>query len=192
MASDVSICSNALIMLGQKPIASLTENTTGARVAANLYPDAKRKFLRAHPWNAAIKRLILAPLEAAPAFGASAQFQLPDDWLRTLSADDAGGRGLEFRQEGRRIVASTNAVYLRYVANTSEGEWEAGMVEAMTVKMAALMAYAITASASLADALTAQAERALREAKSIDGQEDTPESIDDSPLMDARFPGGGW
>lgn len=194
MASDVSICSNALIMLGQKPIASFTQAGAAAQAASNLYPDAKRDFLRSHPWNAAIKRRVLAPLAAAPEFGAYAQFQLPEDWLRTLSAEDSAEQGLDFRQEGRRLLllTSTNAVYLRYVAQVAESEWDAKMVEAMTVKMAALMAYAITSSASLAESLASQAKTALREAKSIDGQEDPPEAIEDSPLLASRLPGGGW
>ena len=71
MASPVSICSNALILLGDKPIASFTDGSKAAQVAANLYPDAKRDFLRGHPWNAAIKRATLAPMLVAMASAAN-------------------------------------------------------------------------------------------------------------------------
>ena len=191
MATDVSICSNALVMLGAAPIASFTEGTTGAKVASNLYPDQKRDFLRAHPWNAAIVRVQLAPLSNAPAFGWRSAFLLPNDCVRVLSVE-YGDSDIEHKVEGRNILASTSAVDLRYITNLAVDRWDASMVSAMTLRMAGAMCYAITKSASLTDAWMAAAERKMREAKSLDGQEGTPDSIDDDPFMRARYPGGGW
>ena len=188
MASPVSICSNALILLGDKPIASFTDGSKAAQVAANLYPDAKRDFLRGHPWNAAIKRATLAPLADAPEHGFANQFQLPADFLRMLEVVD----GQEFKIEGRRALANTTVLRIKYVAETPEDTWDAGMVSAMTMHMAALMALPITESATKAEAIAQTAERAVRRAKAIDGMEDTPDSIEDDPLYRSRFPGGGW
>lgn len=188
MASPISICSNALIMLGDKPIASFTEGTKAALIAANLYPDAKRDFLRGHPWNAAIKRTTLAPLADAPEHGYSHQFQLPADFLRMLEVVD----GQEYKIEGRRVLADTTVLRIKYVADVPEDGWDAGMVSAMTAQMAALMALPITESATKAEALAGAAERAVRRAKAIDGMEDTPDAIEDDPLYRARFSGGGW
>ena len=127
MASPVSICSNALIMLGDKPIASFTEGSRAAQVAANLYPDAKRDFLRGHPWNAAIKRTTLAPLSDTPEHGYAHQFQLPADFLRMLEVVD----GQEFKIEGRRVMANTLVLRVKYVAEVPEDTWDAGMVSAI-------------------------------------------------------------
>lgn len=188
MASPVSICSNALILLGDKPIASFTDGSRAAQVAANLYPDAKRDFLRGHPWNAAIKRATLAPMSNAPEHGYTSQFQLPSDFLRMLEVVD----GQEFKIEGRRALANTTVLRIKYVAEIPEDTWDAGMVSAMTMHMAALMALPITESATKAEAIAQTAERAVRRAKAIDGMEDTPDSIEDDPLYRSRFPGGGW
>lgn len=188
MASPVSICSNALILLGDKPIASFTEGSRAAQVAANLYPYAKRDFLRGHPWNAAIKRTTLAPLADAPEHGFAHQFQLPADFLRMLEVVD----GQEFKIEGRRVMADTLVLRIKYVAEVPEDTWDAGMVSAMTMHMAALMALPITESATKAESIAQMAERAVRRAKAIDGMEDTPDSIEDDPLYRSRFPGGGW
>ena len=46
--------------------------------------------------------------------------------------------------------------------------------------------------ATLAASLADQAARALKEAKSNDGQEDPPETLGDFELLASRFPGGGW
>lgn len=89
MSSAVQICSNALLMLGQKPINSLAEDPTQATserelAAANLYPQVRNAVLRAHPWNCATRRVKLTPDSATPAFSWSYQFLKPGDWLRTL------------------------------------------------------------------------------------------------------------
>lgn len=188
MASSISICSNALIMLGDKPIASFTEGSRAAQVAANLYTDAKRDFLRGHPWNAAIKRATLAPLADAPEHGFANQFQLPADFLRMLEVVD----GQEFKVEGRRVLVNATVLRIKYVADVPEDTWDAGMVSAMTLQMAALMALPITESSTKAEALAQTANRAVRRAKAIDGMEDTPDAIEDDPLYRSRFPGGGW
>jgi len=179
-------------MLGDQPIASFTESTKRAQLSANLYPDAKLDFLRAHPWNRCIKRVSLAPETTGPAFGSFNRFALPDDCLRVLSVGDDDDAPVEYRVEGTSVLFSSTALSLRYLSDTNEAMWDAQMVNAMTLRMAARMAYAITGSAALADSLTQQAERAFKAAKTADGQEDPPETLGDFQLLNARYPGGGW
>ena len=49
--SAVSICSNALLLLGDKPIDSFDINNDRTRLVANLYTSKRDKVLRAHPWK---------------------------------------------------------------------------------------------------------------------------------------------
>lgn len=192
MATPVSICSAALVMLGDKPIASLTEGTDRARAASNLYASERLTFLRSHPWNCAIKRVNLAPDTTAAVFDSYARFALPPDCLRVLSVggeDDLPGG---YRVEGRFVLYPSTVAPLRYLADISEAEWDASMVAAMELRMASKMAYAITGSAALAQSLVDQAERAFKSAKSSDGQEDPPETLGDFELLQSRYPGGGW
>ncbi len=190
MATAVSICSNALIMLGADPIASFTEGTKGARVASNLYPYLARDFLRGHPWNAAMKRVQLAPT-TAPEFGWRAAFLLPNDCLRVWEVK-RGEIDIEHKVEGRRVLSDVTGIDLLYICQLPEDQWDSAMVTAMTYKMAGAMAYAITASAALADGWMSAAERKIREAKTLDGQEGTPDEVGDNPLMASRYPGGGY
>lgn len=189
MASDVSICTAALMLLGDKPIASLTEATDRATLCANIYPQAVDDILRSHPWNCAIKREILAPLSAAPSHDFQYQFQLPGDWLRMLEVgyqDDP----LPYQIEGRRILANTNVLPVRYVKQTDEGEWDALLVYVMTKRMELDLSYPITKSTSLRDTLRqefyAPAVGVLAKAKTVDGQENPPEDWLDSPFISAR------
>lgn len=192
MTTPVSICSGALVMLGDKPISSLTENTDRARLAANLYPDERASFLRAHPWNSAIKRVTLAPSSTAPAFDSFSVFDLPSDCMRVLSVGSENDSRGGYRVEGRSILYPGAVAYLRYVADVPESVWDRHMVSAMKTRMAALMAYAVTGSAALAQSLLQQADAEFRRAKTIDGQEDPPEDLDEGQLLESRSIGGGW
>ena len=85
MATKVSICSNALLLLGDKTINSLDEGTDRASLASNLYDSVRDSLLRSHPWNCAVKRVILAPdTETPPVVAALATID-PD----TLSPREA-------------------------------------------------------------------------------------------------------
>ena len=187
MANSVSICSNALQMLGAKPINDFNERTEHARLSASLYPDIRDDLLRAHPWNCATKRVILAPLADAPAFDFGYQFALPGDWLRTLQVGQKG-QGLAYRSEGRNILANVTALPLVYIfRNVVEQEWSTNLVELMTLQMAAKMAYSVTKSSSVRESYRDEFARAFKVAKAIDGQDDPPEEFEEGTLLESRF-----
>lgn len=187
MASEVSICSNALLLLGAQTINSLAETSDRALIASNLWPQTRNSVLRSHPWNCCIQRVQLAPDETAPAFDWAYQFTLPSDYLKALSVGEAGCE-VEFRIEGRKLLSDENPCLLRYVSrNLAVGSWDDMLVQAMTLTMAAEMAYAITQSSSLRDSMREKLEMHMRRARAVDGQEDTPETVGDSPLLQARM-----
>lgn len=187
MASSVSICSNALLALGAHPINDFVENTEHARLCSNIYPTVRNNLLRAHPWNCAIKRVVLSPVSTAPAFGFGFQFSLPGDLIRVLSVGEQHD-DIPYRIEGKRLLANLQSVQLRYVfRNEDESTWDAALVNVAEATMQAKLAYAVTGSASLRDSLTQEAAFLLRQAKSIDGQEEPPEELGGYPTYDSRF-----
>lgn len=186
-ASAVSICSNALQRLGDKPIASFEDGTNPASTAANLWPTVRDALLRAHPWNCATKRVILAPMEASPPFDYSHKFQLPSDWLKTLQVGRRG-HSPDYQVEGRCILYNGTALPLVYIwRNENVSLWDDSLVIAAEMKMAAALAYPITSSASLRDSMNQEAEAMLKRAKADDGQDSPPEEFGMSPLLSARF-----
>lgn len=192
MATDITICSNALMLLGDDPIASLADNTKRATLCANLYPIARKEILRAHPWNCLITRVQLAPRSDTPPFGWSKWFNKPGDWIRTLGVGRDGCQD-DYVSEGGRFLANTNVLSLIYTADKLEGDWDDLLVSVMTKRMELALAYPITKSTSLKDSLEgALYSRAgiLAMAKRIDGQESPPEDFGDSPLISIR--GGGY
>lgn len=193
MATAVSICSNALLMLGANTINDLQENSDRARFAANLYEDVRDSMLRAHPWNCALKRLLLAPITQAPAFGWQYSFELPADCLRVLGVT-SGGAMVDYVIEGRSILANQASIELRYVfRNDVEATWDPALVQVMTLAMAAKMAYFITQSTSMEQSRLQELDYELRKARAIDGQEEPAQTFGDFPLLQSRYSyGGNW
>lgn len=187
MTTRVSICSNALLMLGAQTIASMDEGSDRATLASNLYESTRDDLLRSHPWNCAIKRVALAPDSTAPAYGYSAQFTLPSDFLRVLQVGD-DDEDIDYKVEGGKILASGTVLNLRYIfRNDSETTWDAMLVKAMELQMAAAMAYPITMSAAKEQLQLEKLERHLKRCRAVDGQEDPAQQLGDERLLTSRF-----
>lgn len=195
MATKEEICTAALLLLGDSPIASFTENTQRARLCANLYPLAKRDVLRAHPWNCAQKRVQLAPLTATPAFDWRYQFALPGDFLRPTQVGQNWTAGEDYLLEGNRILANANPLPLVYVADVSEGVFDSMLTNLMIKRMEMDLAYPVTKSTSLKESLKESFYRrgtgVLAQAKAVDGQENPPADWGDSPFIAVRG-GSSW
>ncbi|WP_218187305.1 hypothetical protein [Pseudomonas sp. CHM02] len=187
MATGVSICSNALLMLGAQTINDFNEPLDRAKLAANLYPTIRDDLLRTHPWNCTIKRVLLAPDATPPAFGYANQFELPADFLRVLEVGQAGIQ-IDYLVEGRSILADATSLQLRYVyLNEVENTWDASLVGLLTLAMACAMAYPITQSSALQAAFEQKLAMAKKVARAVDGQEDPPQTLGDERLYAARF-----
>jgi hypothetical protein len=176
-------------MLGAKPISEFNEANDRTTLAANLFPMVRDDILRSHPWNCAIKRKNLAPMTEAPEFDYSAKFLLPPDWLRTLSVGEYG-QEIDYRHEGRTILADASVLPLRYVfRNEDVATWDVMLIDMVTVAMAERMAYPITQSSSLADSMRQRLEMMAKRARAVDGQDDPPEMLGDERLLSARMGG---
>jgi hypothetical protein len=187
VATQVSICSNALLMLGAQTISAIDEDTPRAIIASNLYDDTRNAVLRSHPWNCAVKRVVLAADSEAPAFDYSAQFTLPGDFLRVLSVGEET-EDIDYKVESGKILASGTSLALRYIwKNTTESTWDAMLVKAMELQMSAAMAYAITMSAAKEQLQLEKLERFMKQCRAVDGQDDPPQQLGDERLLNARF-----
>lgn len=190
MTTAVSICSQALLMLGDKPIASFDDNTDRALVASNLYPVVRNYLLRAHPWNCATKRIVLSPDTTAPVFGYAYRFRQPDDWIRTLQVGQYDAQMIDYRHESGWFLCDESAFYLRYIwRNEDESTWDALLIHAAVQTMRQVFAYPITSSTSLEELVITVARNVLKEARAVDGQDQPAETFGDFPLMASRYGG---
>lgn len=184
--SEVQICSNALLLLGADPINSFDDESDRALLVSNLWPNALDAILRSHPWNCALGRVQLAPDAAAPAFDYAYQFTLPGECLRVLSVGEKG-ENPDYELNKRKILYDEALLNLRFIERNEDiPSWDALLVQAAEAYMAMTCAYPITKSASMFEAMTKLWEFKLRQARTIDGQENPPEEFGDFPLLTAR------
>jgi hypothetical protein len=189
MASEIGICNSALTKIGANRIVALDEGSRNANACAELYPKLRDDLLRTHAWNFATVRLKLARLASTPAFGFAYEYQLPVDWLRTLAVyDNDGGAGLvDYRIEGRRLRASAEDIYLRYVrVVTDANEMPSDFREALAAMLARDLAIPIAQSNSLREIMGEAFRDALGRAKSTDAVEDFPEAMPQGSWVTAR------
>lgn len=187
--SPVAICSNALLMLGAQTISDFNERTDRARLASNLYDVTRDKLLREHPWNCAVKRVLLAPDVDKPLFDFGYKFTLPADLLRVLSVGGQHERQ-GYRIEGRHILSNEKSLKLRYIfQNEDVTTYDSDLINLLTLAMAAKMAYAITQSTSMAQFRLQEYELALKSAKAVNGLEYPPETMGESNLLWGRLHG---
>jgi hypothetical protein len=184
MATPVSICSLALHKLGAKPISSLTESTDMAALCNATYEAARDSFLRAHPWNSCIKRIQLAAETTAPVWGYSSSHLLPGDFIRLLEVYEVR----DYTVENKRVLCDETPIQIRYVfQNDDTASWDALMVELMTQKMIAELAYAVTRSDTKAQAEMQKYVAMLKQARTIDAQEEPAQQIEASAFISTRF-----
>lgn len=183
--TDVSICSNALLRLGDAPFSSFNESGDRVTLARNTYPSMRDALLGTHPWNFATKRAVLSPDETAPAFEYSARFLLPGGCLRVLSVSTSTNARPDYIIEDGYVLMDADECRLRYIYRAPEAKWDALFVEYMTEAMRRIFAYPITGGQSLEANILAIAEEFGRKARAVDGQENPPETVGDEALFNA-------
>lgn len=166
-STNVSICNEALSLIGAKSILSFDENTENARRCASIYDSTRRSLLRMHPWSFAKKRIQLAPVTTHPTFGYQHSFPLPHDFLRVISAGVE-----EYEIEGRHILTNTNLINLQYVADEENEElWDSLFSECMVLYLVHKLAKPITGSQAESDSAWQKLQNMLKQARAINGQE---------------------
>lgn len=176
MATDVSICANALRRLGDDPITSLGDDTERARLCNGFYADARDSVLRAHPWNFAITRTKLAQLTAKPSYGFNYMYALPTNpyCLRVLEMEfpDYIFKIETEPTHGRVLLTDEGEAKILYVSRVTDASlFDSIFVDALTAKMSVDLAYPVTGSATLQGQMQKLYENKLSEARSVDGME---------------------
>lgn len=173
--SDISICNYALRLVGGDAITAIDDNSTNGARCNDIYEHLRDDLLRGHTWNFATKMASLSKNATAPTFEYDYAWDLPSDWLRTISVhdNDAGSGVLDYLEmevnSTSVIAASSESVYLKYVyQHTTESRWPSDFVMAFQLSLARDLAIPVANSNTLHDKLEDRASRALIRAKSAD------------------------
>jgi hypothetical protein len=196
--SAVSICSDALILLGAKPISSFTDGTDEANTCDRLYPDVRDMTLSMYPWSFSYKKLKLSRLITTPVNEWQYEYQMPGDRLgnprAAFNSDRIGARPFtNWEILGDRLYTNETTIVIDYPYQTPEFAMPQYFVQLIKYMMAWHLAFPITEQESK----TAYWQNVavggdgrsgyFRQAANIDGQGQPPKAIEDFSLIQARF-----
>jgi hypothetical protein len=175
MASWVQIANLALSRLGARQIADLAEASAEARAITGVLTTVCDAVLRAHPWNCALARAALAADAEGPAFEYAYAYTLPTDpyCLRVLGIWNSSE---PWMVEGRKLLTNQSApLPLRYLRRVTDPEQlDGAFIAAFAERLAHAVCPVLAPSLEREAALWQSAERLIREARSLDGQEQNP------------------
>ena len=198
MPSVVDICNEAMDLLGAATITSLDENSKEARLCNRRFATVRDSVLRAHPWNTAVTRKQLAKDATSPAFGFTNQFTLPTDpyclrvlsfWSKNVDSEVAAyDSQVAFKIEGRKVLTDNAECQITYIGRITDTEqYDSLLSSAVAYRLASETAYAITGSNSLSQNMEQLYSLRLREARSIDAMEGTPDKLIADDFINIRF-----
>lgn len=198
--TGISICSDALILLGAKPITSFSEATDEASTCDSLYPNIRDQALAIYKWTFAIKKVQLAQLVTTPTNEYRYEYQLPSDRLDSplavyASASVGANTIIDYRIVGSKLLTNEPIIYIDYKASVTESEMPVWFVQLLKYLMAWHLAIPITDQVEKAQywqgvAVGSPSENGrggyMRTAINIDGQNNPINAIKDFPLVNVR------
>lgn len=163
----ISICSNALVLLGHDPISSFDEEGIGAKVANNFYETVLKAKLAEYTWNFATKQVGLTKLTKKPLNKWDFIYQLPSDHIRTITVYPHS----DYEILEDKIYSNTDNLELDYIFRVDESFFPPLFRETLELYLAAKWAIPVTENATNAGIYLDMHTRMMRKAKVIDSQE---------------------
>lgn len=182
MPSWTSILNTSLLWLKQRTVQNYLSTTDNAAIEfRRVYEQARDTVLAAHPWNCAMELASLDADATAPAFGFTYAYTLPTDpWcLRVWQLDYDTHDDAKWKVRGRKIHTDESApLKIEYIARrTDPAEFSPHLADTMSACIAERLAITLTGSESKRQAMEEKYGDYLRNARTFDGQEGTPDEI---------------
>jgi hypothetical protein len=123
--TGVSICSDALLLIGAKAISSFNDGTDESSVCDRLYPDIRDSTLVMYPWSFGMKKVQLAQLITTPNSVWKYEYQLPGDKLANPravynSANSGSPVQKDWEIQGDKLLTNLTSVFIDYQFSVPE------------------------------------------------------------------------
>jgi hypothetical protein len=199
--TSLSICSDALILLGAAPISSFTEGSDGAQACDRLYPDLRDNIIANYMWSWSVQKVQLSRLSTNPLDEWKYAYQLPGDMLSGVIAlfpsNGTNQSSAKYGWDiyGDQLFTNFETVFIDYQSTVSEAKMPVYFVRLLRTALAAELGFVITDQLaksdyfrSLAFGSPADANRGglMREAINIDSRGKLPQVIEDYSLINVR------
>ena len=191
MGSKVDLANEALLLLGANTITSFTDNDSNAVLVNRFYDSERDALLRSHRWNCAVTTANLALLDGTPIIDWEYKFTLPTDpyCLRVLDVRTVTGDiKLDFAVQGRELLTEETAVDITYIQRLIDTMlYDSLLYQALVFRMAWKLSFPITRSSGVMQQMAQLYDAVVRDARAVDSQEGTPETIETETLTDLRL-----
>jgi hypothetical protein len=205
--SNITICNQALNLLGADVISSFSDTSNdAATVCNNIYDTIKKQTLSLYPWSFALTKVQLARSSTTPINEWSYQYDLPSTAVSGTPLQVYNSSAtrvlpiqnyeLLYTASGPTIATNESSVYIDYITSgISEGLMPSYFVQLLVYMMAWHLAEPVTDQTTKADywrtvALGSITENGrggyFRQAMNIDGRGKPNYAIVDFPLADVR------
>ncbi len=184
--SDTSICSSALIKLGQEPIADLTSDTKSIRLCNARFATVRNSVLESYEWGCATRTVELAAAaDVTIDFDWAFAFHPPADLLKIVRGETWFE---DYEMFSGILYADTNPFRMKYIwKNTNVASYTYSLAECIAWRLAADIAYAMTNSQPTAAAMLQGYELELKNARYSDAHKKTPQPLISEDFIRSRF-----
>ena len=185
MATAISMASNALVLIGDDPINSLSDSVA----ASNLYDTTYEEVLSEHPWTFASRWQELNRLTAQPDIrtGYRYAFQIPSESIEFWGTDVDVDYGIF---EGNLLYANVLSILGLYIFRPDETILPPLFVKAMEYRLASEFAISVAEDEEKMKLYQGLYEKKLNKAMAKDSQQKPFVGIRRRRL--ARYRGRGW
>ena len=199
--TDVSICSQALLLLGSTSISSFSDGTAPASVAEVIYPKVKAQTLGMYPWSFSLTKTQLARSASTPLSYWQYGYALPSDMVNGVprkvfvSANTNAPNLTDYEIQGAELLSQEQSIFIDYQKDVDEPAMPAYFVQLLIYQMAWHLAEPVTDQTTKSDywkgvALGTPLESLrggyFRQATVIDGSGQSSQVLADYVLVDVR------
>lgn len=204
MASNVTVASQALLLLRADTISSFADDSNEAEILAVMYEEHIKSLLSIYPWTFATKKRQLSQDSTGPINEYTYSHIIPAEALliwALFNSDEVGVQPVRDydiygTDSSRRIFSNYDTLYADYIIYPDENVWPAYFMQFAIHSLAAYLAIPVTGNSDLAahyNQVAYGSANANRKgglfgvAASTDAKQKRNEYVISSPLTEARF-----
>lgn len=180
-ATWLNMANTALTRINKQVLQTLDDPSTSAMLCNQLIPNCVKMVLNQNDWHSARKRVLIAPLLEAPAFGYGHKFAMPSDFVRLVRVESE----LPWEKERDLILSDEDALKIIYIAYpTTPDTLDPLIVDTITTLLAAQLSVSLTSDSTITNLLYQETEQKLYKAKLAEdaGEQDEKPGFNDWSL----------
>lgn len=180
--SKISLISKALVLCGESPLNSLSDNRYGAQVGSNLFELLYESELQSNRWRFSIKKTALSRLTDVPLNEWQYAYQMPTDCLLPIGVYPRA----QYEIYGTHLYTNQASVEMDYQYKPAVSAMPAYFSLLMTYALARDFVKPITESDTAVQIMAAKYNTQRNRALFADSQARPNKPIGDSPFTGVR------